>query len=121
MYKVLVEGLEFYAFHGVSDEEQKVGTRYRLDIEASIEGRVPESDRVKDTVDYGWLAREAIQTATGEKWRTVEKVAHDIAAKILSDEPRISEIRVRLLKVPPPIPFTVSAAGVECVLIRERN
>jgi dihydroneopterin aldolase len=32
MGKITLEGLEFFAFHGYYDEEQKIGNKYGVDI-----------------------------------------------------------------------------------------
>ncbi|MBP7214497.1 MAG: dihydroneopterin aldolase, partial [Candidatus Kapabacteria bacterium] len=31
--KLTIKNLEFYAFHGVKDEEKKLGGRYQMDLE----------------------------------------------------------------------------------------
>src|SRR5579862_1593032 len=113
MTTVFVEGLEFDAYHGVSEQERQVTRRFRLDLEAEIEETAGSSDDVADTLDYGELALAATGIATEAKYKTVERAVERIGAEIMARFPKIERLRVRLAKLAPPIPLQVEAAGVE--------
>ena len=51
MDKIVLSGLEFYARHGVFDEENTLGARFVVDVELFLP--LPETDVLSETVDYG--------------------------------------------------------------------
>jgi 7,8-dihydroneopterin aldolase/epimerase/oxygenase len=53
MGKIAIEGMRFYAFHGLLKEEQIIGGNYIVDVylDASIE-KASENDDIKSTIDY---------------------------------------------------------------------
>lgn len=118
MYTVFVEGLEFYAFHGVSQSEKEVGHRFVADIEIEVDGRADETDGIDDTVSYADLVFEAQELATTGPFQTVERVAAVLAEQILSRHPQVQMATVRLAKRLPPLAANVEEVGVE--ITRER-
>jgi 7,8-dihydroneopterin aldolase/epimerase/oxygenase len=102
MYRVLVEGLEFYAYSGVPDAEQEIGHRYLLDVDLLVHGRAHETDDVADTVDYAAASKMAIEAATGRRFRTIERMAQVIGETLLAEFPMISEADITLHKRLPP-------------------
>ncbi len=113
MAKVFVQGLEFYAHHGVSEEERRVGHRFRLDLGAETDERARYSDDVADTLDYGELAGAAVEIASSCSCRTVERVVELIGAGLMDRYPKIERLEVRLAKLNPPLALQIEATGVE--------
>jgi 7,8-dihydroneopterin aldolase/epimerase/oxygenase len=118
MFKVFVEGLELYAYHGVPNEEQTIGHRYIVDLEMEVAGEADRTDRVEHTVDYAAVAQLVLETAQQTRYRTVEKLARETAERILQRFDRVLEVRVRLAKRLPPAPVIVDEVGVEMTLRR---
>ena len=113
MYKVFIEDLEFYSYHGVSGEEQKVGHRYIASVVFSVEGTADKTDRVEDTVDYG-AAADVIQRVAGSKnFATVERLAAEIADELLRRFQMAKQVEVRIAKRLPPMPHVAAEAGVQ--------
>ena len=53
MSKITIENMEFYAYHGHFEEEQKIGTWFSLDLTMDVDTSKAElSDELDDTVDY---------------------------------------------------------------------
>jgi hypothetical protein len=53
MGKIVIEEMEFYAFHGHYQEEQIVGNRFLVDLELTCNLAVPAgSDSLNDAVNY---------------------------------------------------------------------
>lgn len=111
-YTVFVDDLEFYGFHGASREEQKIGHRYIASVQAEVEGEATETDRVEDTVDYGKLAEVVVELGTGPSFTTVERLACQVAERLLSDFSGIEEVEVSIAKMAPPMPVIAATAGV---------
>lgn len=118
MTRIFVEGIEFYAFHGVPDEEQVVGHRYVVDISLSVRETASETDLVGDTVDYGAVAQLVVKTGTENQVRTVERLARTMGEAILSKFARVDEVEVRLAKRLPPAAVIAQEAGVELTVVR---
>jgi dihydroneopterin aldolase len=54
--RLLLRGMEFYAYHGVHPEERRLGQRFVVDLEVELD-LVPagRSDTLEATVNYGTL------------------------------------------------------------------
>lgn len=113
MYQVFLHGFEIYAYHGVTDAEQKVGHRYEADLTLDVAGKADRTDKIEDTVDYAALADLAAKTIGGSKRRTVEKLAGDLCDAILKSFPSVQGVHVCLAKRLPPLPHVAEVAGVE--------
>ena len=118
MYTVFVEGLEFYAYHGVPAEEKVLGHRYVADIYVEVEGAADASDKVSETVDYGELGQRVMEFVKGTEGHTLERLAAKICEDILTRFPLASEVHIKLAKPHPPTPIIAAMAGVE--LVRKR-
>jgi dihydroneopterin aldolase len=121
MVTLFVTGLEFYAHHGVPSEERAIGHRYILDLELDVDSRAEITDDVADTVDYAAVAQVALDIATGNQFKTVERLAHVIAEALLSKFSKLDRVNVRLAKRLPPAPIIAEELGVEIEMGRNRN
>ena len=109
---ILIEGLEFYAFHGATDAEQEIGHRYRADLTLEVEQTASETDRVRDTVDYGSVMQLVIAICTENQFRTVERLCFIVCTGILEEFGRVNGIECYMRKIMPPAPFIAEQAGV---------
>mgnify|MGYP003598151131 CR=1 FL=1 len=117
-YRVFVKGIEVYAFHGCSTEEQTIGHRYVMDIDLRVAGRGHEVDELDATLDYGPLTELAVKVATESSCLLMEYVAHRTAQAILFSDERVRVCTITLAKRLPPIPFVASEAGVSVTVNR---
>ncbi|MER3466010.1 MAG: hypothetical protein C4340_02155, partial [Armatimonadota bacterium] len=73
---VFVEGLEVFAHHGFTAEEQQLGHRFRFDLEVQVPADSEWGiDSFADTVDYVDLAAIVQEVAAGGRVRLVETLA----------------------------------------------
>ncbi|MGH7363884.1 MAG: dihydroneopterin aldolase [Candidatus Methylomirabilales bacterium] len=111
--RVLIEGLTFFGYHGVRPEEQRLGQKFRVDVELTLDlGRAASSDRVADTVNYEEICRLVLEVGKGGRCNLVETLAERIAAVLLKAFPA-QEVLVRVKKTSPPFDGTLTAVGVE--------
>jgi dihydroneopterin aldolase len=111
--RVLIEGLTFFGYHGVRPEEQRLGQKFRVDVELTLDlGRAASSDRVADTVNYEEICRLVLEVGRGRRCNLVETLAERIAAVLLKAFPA-QEVLVRVKKTSPPFDGTLTAVGVE--------
>lgn len=111
VHHVLIEGLELYAYHGVSEAERQVGHRYLIDVDLDVEGDAPSTDELTGTVDYGAVAQLVTEIATGKQTRTVERLGQIIGERLLADFPSAVSAEVTVLKPNPPAPVIAASAG----------
>ena len=112
--RIILEGMQFYGYHGRNEEEKMLGQPFEVDLDAEIDlTAAGESDDIADSVSYTDLYRVAKHHLEGRGRDLVEAVAHAIASEILDSYP-VESVRVRVVKVRPPIKGGVLAgAGVE--------
>lgn len=59
--KLILRGLKFHGFHGVKEEEQKLGQKFLVDVDAWMDLRKPgQSDKLSDTISYTEIYRWAV-------------------------------------------------------------
>jgi dihydroneopterin aldolase len=111
--RIVLEGIQFYGYHGVPAEEQVVGHRFAVDLEVACDLReAGHRDDVALTIDYGELAGQVVSIGRERRFRLIEALAEAIAAKVL-EHARADRVRVRVRKLLPPIDGVVAAAAVE--------
>ena len=119
MDRVFLEGIEVFAFGGVTDSERIIGQRYRLDISLLVDlTPASASDNLADTVSYAEIHDLAVRTIRDRPFNLVESAASRVADAILEGFPAQS-VTIKLRKLLPPIDGVVAAAGV--VMTRSRG
>jgi len=114
MDKIVMSGMQFYGYHGVFAEENKLGQRYQVDVELHLPLSKPgESDFIEDTVNYA-EAYELIKEIVEQRvFKLIEALAEHIASKLLQTYTSINEITVRVLKPHPPVAMFFDGVKVE--------
>ena len=112
--EILLEGMRFYAYHGVNPEERALGQRFLVDVVMAVDLRRPgQSDDLADTVSYSAVYKVVRGIVEGEPRNLIEAVAEEIAAEILTGFPPVARVTVTVRK--PEVPMKGSlldAAGV---------
>lgn len=112
--KIVIEGLEFYGYHGASDDEQSVGHRYIVDVTLSVDTRTAAlADRLSETVSYSRVARRIVEVGTGQKFRLIETLASRLAEIILAEYCAVRALQITVRKMCPPMNAIVRSVGVE--------
>ncbi len=111
--------MEFYGYHGVFPEENKLGQRFRVDLTVELDlKQAGESDNLEYSVNYGELFELCRQVVEDRTYKLVESIAENIAVNILKQYIRISRCTVKVIKPDPPIPGHYRSVAVE--ITRER-
>lgn len=111
--KIIVRGIEFYAYGGVTEAEKAIGQRYRADVDLQLDLRpAGRSDRVEDTIHYGEVAACVIAAARERPFNLIETAVDRIVSRLFDTFP-VDEVTLRLDKLLPPIDASVASAGVE--------
>ena len=117
--KIIISGLRIYAYHGVMEQERKVGAYFTIDLDCETDfTHAIESDDLSGTVSYADLF-ETIRREMSLPSSLLEHVAGRIAKAILQEYPTAPSVRLRLLKENPPMGADCKGAGVEIFIERE--
>jgi dihydroneopterin aldolase len=120
MDKIYMNGLEFYGFHGVFEEETRLGQRFYADVVMSMPlQQAGETDDLTRTVHYGEAYERIREIMDGEPVQLLETLAERIAASLLEHYPPLLEVQVKVTKPSPPIKGPMSGVAVE--IVRGRN
>jgi dihydroneopterin aldolase len=113
MAKLALEGMEFYAFHGYYEEEQRSGGRYTVDVYIDLPPDASgKSDQLADTVNYEEIYRIA-EEVMKVPVSLIEHVAHTILNRVKKELNVAGQVTVRVRKHHPPIKGVVDQAYVE--------
>lgn len=119
MDKIIFKGMQFYGYHGVFSEENKLGQTYLVDLDVYMDLQpAGESDQLEKTINYAHLYELVQKIVEGEPYKLIETIAEKIAFQALQTFQSMEEIMVRVTKPNPPIPGHYDAVAVE---IRRRQ
>ena len=112
MGKIALEGMEFFAYHGVSDEEQQTGNRYSIDIEIDTDLQAAcLSDDLSDTLNYGRvyaIIAEEMQVRS----RLLEHLGHRIISRLKNEFTGMAKVTLQVSKYNPPVGGVVHRSKV---------
>ena len=94
--------LEFYSFHGLYDEEKKIGGEFVVDVLAKIDSTHHDVSSIEETVNYAEVF-DIIKKEMSQPRELLETLTQSIAEKIHSKFSAVKEIEVRVEKKVPPI------------------
>lgn len=104
--------MKFYAFHGVGEQEQKVGNTYVIDLKLYADlSKASETDNLEDTINYAEIYN-LVKTEMEIPSKLLEHVAGRILQKIKKDFPLIEKVEIYLAKERPPMGGEVESAAV---------
>ncbi|MED4123778.1 dihydroneopterin aldolase [Halalkalibacterium halodurans] len=114
MDKIYMNRMEFYGYHGVYAEENKLGQRFYVDLTLELDlKRAGESDALVHTINYADVYKITKEVVEGESYKLVESVAETIAAKLLASFEPLQFVTVTVTKPDPPIPGHYDSVAVE--------
>lgn len=83
---ITIKDLEVFYHVGVPDEERERPQKLLVTIEMEHDvTKVAKSDDIADTIDYYAVSRELLNFGEGKTWKTIEKLASDIADLTVSE------------------------------------
>lgn len=120
MDKMVLKGMQFFGYHGVIPEENRLGQRFGVELELSLDlTEAAESDNLEATVNYAELHALVKSIVEGPPSKLIEALGGRIATAVLDTYTIISEVTVRVTKPHPP--FDIHFDGVTVELTRGRK
>ena len=116
---IYIRRLRLYAFHGVAEQEQRVGAQFEVSLRVHYNiKRAAESDNLADTLSYASLC-ETIRKQMAQPSRLLEHVAGRIAQAIFEEFTGVRAIDVEITKLNPPMGADFDGAGIEAHFTNE--
>jgi dihydroneopterin aldolase len=108
---IVINDLRIYAYHGVGEQEQRVGNNFSLTIRVGYDAtRAMESDDIADAVSYADIV-EIAKRVMATPSRLLEHVAKRLADAILEQYSTVTSLSIEILKITPPISADLASAG----------
>lgn len=104
--------MRLHAFHGVLEQERRVGNDYVVNVSVDYPlHEACQSDDVRDTLNYAVLA-DIVKEQMSVPCNLVEYVARRIADAIMTTFPLTEAVTIDIRKVAPPMSADCDGAGV---------
>ncbi len=117
--KVVITGIEAFAYHGCLPEEREKGQDFLVDVELEYDAAAAvRGDDLEAAIDYDRLAAEVHDLVTRRRFNLIETLAASIGEHVMSASPA-SRVRVRVHK--PQAPTSCRVRGVAVEVVRERD
>lgn len=103
MGKIQVNNIKLYAYHGCLEEEAKIGSWYRVNVE--VEGDLAKSaltDDLSETIDYVHLNR-IVKEEMESRSKLLESVVQRILDRFFDEISILEKAQVSIAKLNPPI------------------
>lgn len=111
MLTIHLKDLHFFAFHGVYEGEEKVGSDYELHLNVSYEEKKIKFDSLRNVLNYAELY-EIVNKRMAMPTPLLEEVAESIIRKIRHEYSFVKEISISIFKLQPPIENFQGKVGV---------
>lgn len=113
MDRIVLSGIRFYGYHGVYQEERRLGQQFLVDVELWLDlAEAGLRDDLAQGVDYSRVLAAVREIGTGPPVRLLEALATRIAAAVLEGFP-VRRVTVRVTKPAPPLPELTGGVTVE--------
>lgn len=119
MGKIILHHMQFYGFHGLLPEENKLGQRFNVDVELFLDlHKAGKTDDMMNSIHYGHAYELVRKIVEDDIKNLIEAVAEDIAEQLLAQFDLLEACSVKVSKPDPPIPGHYHSVAVE--IYRER-
>ena len=100
---IRVNNIRLFTNHGCLEEEAKIGSEYRVDVEVKADlTKSATTDELTDTVDYVHL-NYIVKEEMAIRSKLLEHVAQRILDRIFKEIQLVDEAEVSVAKINPPI------------------
>lgn len=117
MDSLSLNGMKFYAYHGLYEQENRNGQYYEVDLQLSLDlTKVCCSDQIEDSIDYSEVYA-VVEHEMKTPSHLIEHIAERICLQVKKKFPKVKNVTIRLRKPHPPIK-DATIGNAEVVLSR---
>lgn len=114
---IIIDNLETFGYHGVFEEEAFLGQKFLVTAKLYLDTRkAGMTDDLKVSLDYGEVCQMIKKIVETERFMLIERLAEEIAAKLLMTFQLLREVEITVKK--PWAPIHVSVDNVAVSIIR---
>lgn len=119
--KIFLRQVRFHAYHGVLEQERRVGNDYAINVVAECDfTHAMLTDELEDTVSYADIYR-VVKEEMAIPSKLLEHVAGRIGERLFTAFPSIQSLDISIMKVNPPFGADCEGAGVEVHLMNYKT
>lgn len=111
-FTIRLRNLKFFSRIGVFEQERQVGNEFEVNISVISDASRFEEEKLDSTVSYAEIF-DLTAEEMGKEWLLLESASKSIAEKIFDLDDSISETRVEIAKLSPPISGLQGSCSVE--------
>ena len=109
---VILSNLRFFAYHGVMEQENRVGHYFTVTIEIICDfSKAIDSDKVKDTINYGKVF-EVVKNEMEQPSKLMEHLAGRIIFALFRNFELAQQVKLKIIKQNPPINADCDGCGI---------
>lgn len=113
MDQIIIKNLEAFGYHGVFEEEAFLGQKFIVDAVLYLDTRkAGKTDNLQESLDYGEVCQIIKTLVETERYQLIERLAEELAEKLLLTFLRIKAVEITVKKPWAPIRVTVETAAV---------
>lgn len=120
MDKIIIENLTVFAYHGVLEEENKLGQKFVVCVEMESDlHSAGKTDNLENTINYAEVCSLITEYSKKNPCRLIEAAAEQLAKLLLMEYETVSSVTVTIKKPWAPIMLPLDYAGV--TITRKRH
>ncbi len=111
--QIIINDMEFFAFHGFFKEEQLVGCKYTVDLTITLRSDLSsQTDNLTDTLNYQEVY-DAIKEEMNIVSKLIEHLTKRIVDRLKKQFPIIETVEIQLFKHNPPLGGQVGKVSIK--------
>jgi len=119
--KICIRRLEVYAYHGVYEEEKRLGQKFYITAELELDTRkAGVTDDLQASVNYGEVCQRMAEWTKKNRRKLIEAAAEDLARYLLLQYPMVRKVTLELEKPGAPVPYAFDTVLVHIARSRHR-
>jgi 7,8-dihydroneopterin aldolase/epimerase/oxygenase len=112
MHKILVQGINVYAYHGCLEEEGKIGCNYIVDVTMETDfSEAAKTDDLNKTIDYV-VVYNIVKVQMAIRSKLIEQVGQRIVDELKKELKGLKKIEVKVTKLNPPMNGNVDKVAI---------
>lgn len=121
MSEIILENMEFHAFHGCMEHERNIGNTFLVTVKIEIDTiQAGISDNLEDTLNYQ-LIYDVIRTQMEIRSNLIEHLARRIVDAVMEQFEQIKSIKLKLTKLNPPLGAKVESVSIKLKSKRKKH
>lgn len=112
--KIIIKSLKIYAYHGVFEEEKKLGQIFLLDLTIYVNFKdAIKSDSIENSLNYAKIIKFIEAKFLEKRFNLIESAANFLCDSLMSEFPKIMRVTTKIKKPNAPINSNFSYIAVE--------